>query len=262
MIMEIVDVTPDQAGIWLDANTRNRSIVTSLVQAYARDMLAGNWLLNGEAVKIARDGFILDGQHRLQAIRTSGVTVRMLVVSDLEPETQKTMDSGRKRTFADNLKIEGVGYGAIAAAVAMRGWMWDTGDRRLIGSVRPTQSEMREWMQKNPSVARSAEIASRSRTAFKPTPQAVAGVAHTLFSRIDQGDTAEFFARFASGAGLDSSDAILTLRNRLIRDAMEKRHSPDAVKLGLFIKAWNAFRADETISGLVMTPDGKMPEPK
>lgn len=259
--MEIVTVSPNQAEKWLDANTHNRSVVNSVVTAYARDMANGRWALNGEAVKIAVDGTILDGQHRLLAVVQADVKVPMLIVTGLEPETQKTMDSGRKRTFSDNLRIDGTVNAAVVASICLRGWMWDSGDRRFKATVRPTQSEMRAWREDNPSVHRSAEIASRTRTAFKAIPQSSAGTAHLLFNRVDQNATAEFFARLASGAGLDEGDPILTLRNRLIRDVMEKKSHPDVVRIGLFIKAWNAYRNGETVGGLLMTPDTKMPEP-
>lgn len=257
----VTEVTPDLARAMLAANTRNRLISAALVTAYARDMVAGRWPLNGEAVKIAWTGDVLDGQHRLLAVIEADTAVDMLVISGLDPDTQKTMDSGRKRTLADNLRIAGVGNTAVVAAISMRGWMWDNGDKRLTKTVRPTQGEQREWIANNPVVHRSAELAARVRTSFKPVTQSISGTAHVLFSRIDTDDTAEFFARLSTGAGLEDGDPILRLRDRFMRDAMDNRVQPDVVRLGLFIKAWNAFRKDETIGGLLMTPETKVPDP-
>lgn len=263
MEISVIRVTPALAEEWLTANDHNRNIDVRTVDAYARDMLSGNWALNGEAVKIAEDGTLLDGQHRLAAIVRSGVTVPMVVVTGLPMDTQRTMDAGRRRTFADNLKIEEVTNSPVVASIALRMCAWDLGHTELQpGLLRATQSEQREWMAANPVVFRAAEIAMRARREFKLLAPSAVGVSYVLFDRVDQEDTAEFFARLGSGAGLDAGHPILLLRNRVIRDAAESRRLTDKVRVGLLIKAWNATRSGDWPKGLQMTPDAKMPTPK
>lgn len=63
------------AETWLSRNSNNRNLRGQVIASYARDMKSGAWVLNGETVKIASNGQLLDGQHRLNAVVESGQTV-------------------------------------------------------------------------------------------------------------------------------------------------------------------------------------------
>ena len=83
MEISVIDVTPALAEEWLSANDHNRSINVRVVDAYARDMLSGNWALNGEAVKIAEDGTLLtDDGYAAQVERVFA-----------DPRTRDTIES-------------------------------------------------------------------------------------------------------------------------------------------------------------------------
>src|ERR1700712_1414339 len=106
-VVEVLDVSPSMAEEWLAKTPANRNIRRSAVDAYARDMLAGHWVLNGETVKISTTGHLLDGQHRLNAVVAAAVTVPMIVVSNIPAEVMATVDAGVKRTYADALRLQG-----------------------------------------------------------------------------------------------------------------------------------------------------------
>ena len=65
IITKTLDITPDMAAQMLERNTMNRNISQLNVTRYANDMASGAWEQNGETIKIAEDGTILDGQHPL-----------------------------------------------------------------------------------------------------------------------------------------------------------------------------------------------------
>jgi hypothetical protein len=67
----------------------------------------GEWDLNGQTIKVSVDGALLDGQHRLEAVVHSGVTISSVVVRGLSPAARDTIDTGRRRRLADVLAIEG-----------------------------------------------------------------------------------------------------------------------------------------------------------
>src|SRR5690242_317324 len=54
-------VTPALAVVMLASNEENRSVSDSYVAMYAQDMQAGRWLLNGENLKVSKDGLLNDG---------------------------------------------------------------------------------------------------------------------------------------------------------------------------------------------------------
>ncbi|MFE3202148.1 hypothetical protein [Embleya sp. NPDC059237] len=256
-------VTPQLAKTVLDKhNPRNRNLRERTVADYARDMLAGHWGLNGEAIKFATDGSLLDGQHRLAAVVTSGTAVPMLVVTGLPAETQETMDTGKRRTMADVLTLRGeVGTHALAAIVK-RVWMWEAGNHKFTGTSKPTVAECSQLLADRPQLRRSAEISARVARSFRYLPPATVGLAHHLFSAISPEESPEFFARLGDGAELPIHHPILTLRNRAMRDAAGGFRIPEPRSTAYLIRTWNAVREDRTMSRLVHAADDPMPMPR
>lgn len=120
-----MDVTPALAAQWLENNFRNRPISDDVVDAYARDMLAGQWVATHQGIAFNDKDELIDGQHRLQAILKANVTVRMMVTFGLPSEiagkqmtTMDCVDRGRTRSVSDQLKIQhGMKDGAFIAAL-------------------------------------------------------------------------------------------------------------------------------------------------
>jgi hypothetical protein len=260
--IEIVDMTPELAAQLLKSNVKNRNLNAKTVAAYARAMGRGDWMSNGEAFKVARDGTVLDGQHRAAAVVASGVTLeKALLVTDLDPASQDTMDSGRKRTTADALSIHGMGNANVLSAVARRAWMWDRGNYKFVNTEIPTTSEVMETIDKYPSLERSAEIGTRTNNSYRPAGATATGVAHHLFHQLDEGTAAEFFAQLGTGAGLDDGHPVLTLRNRLVRDKVAGKVLTTPLALAYFIRSWNAVREYRTLAVIVHTAAEPMPMP-
>jgi hypothetical protein len=120
---EIRTVTPEWAQQILNRHEesiaqgkfRQRPLNLHTVKKYATDMKAGNWALTGQGISFDNAGNLLDGQHRIAAVASSGVSLQMLVMWDLEPENNgvKTInlcDIGKNRNISQQLKINGVSY--------------------------------------------------------------------------------------------------------------------------------------------------------
>ncbi len=273
----VINVTPELAEKWLAQNTHNRNLRDNAVMAYARDMEAGNWAENGEAIKFAegdvlllggRDalhgGALLDGQHRLQAIALSGVTVRLLVVTGLRNSTQETMDDGRKRTLADALTLRGEQNTVALASVIRRALMWTQGQYRNSGAYSPTNAECLRFFEQHPKTRDSADLAKALHAPTK-LPSSVIGLTHWVFSEIDAEDADWFFKRLGTGAIADEFHPILTLRKKADDIAEESRRRgggrvPEDVLLAYVIKTWNAYRAGEQLKILRFKPGGAKPE--
>lgn len=254
-----MEITPDLAEKWLTQNTHNRNLRDKAVLAYARDMEAGNWAENGEAVKFAKDGTLLDGQHRLQAIALSGVTVKMLVVTGLEGGTQETMDDGRKRTLSDALHLRNETNSVILGSLLRRALMWEMGQYRNTGAYTPTNTECLTYLLHHPDVRASASAAASLR---KPSrlPASVLGLTHWLFSRLDDEDAEWFFERLGSGVGLQQYHPVWTLRKRAAEIAESSGRVPEDMLLAFVIKAWNAYRDGDELRLLRFKPGGATPE--
>lgn len=121
-----IEVTPDMARRWLLVNFRNRPMSEDVVRAYARDMASGRWQPTHQGIAFNDRDQLIDGQHRLAAVKQFGRPVRMMVTFGLPAEiagtemtTMDCVDRGRTRTVADQLKIQhGLKEGSLIASVA------------------------------------------------------------------------------------------------------------------------------------------------
>ena len=111
-------VTPEKAQEYLKRNTMNfRTISLSVVDAYARDMMAGKWELNGEPIQFNEDGVLLNGQHRLKAIIRSGCSIPMMIVEGIANNVSM-YDSGTIRSAASYASFNGIKNAQVIMGVA------------------------------------------------------------------------------------------------------------------------------------------------
>jgi len=120
----IIIITPEQAKRWLEKNNGggrgNRNVSQRQVNFLTESILRGQWVLNGETIKIGKDGSIIDGQHRLLAVVRANRSIESLVVFDCEPETYNTIDKGRARTAGETFRnLDVKNWNAIAAATCV-----------------------------------------------------------------------------------------------------------------------------------------------
>jgi hypothetical protein len=252
---EIVEVSPDLAEQWLSRNPNNRNLRRAVVDAYARDMEAGRWRLNGETVKFSETGQLYDGQHRLNAVVQSGQTVPMVVVRGLGSDVMSTVDAGIKRSYSDALRLAGEDNTATLAAVCRRAVMWERGMRTNTGAIRPTSLEMDDFLQRHPEIRTSAELAARLASRER-LPASVIGLCHWLFSLIDPEAATWFLLRVADGDGLAATDPIAVLRARVTRLRVSGGRINETEGLALTIRAWNAHRSGSARTKLQMPKGG------
>lgn len=104
--VSVVRITPELARHLLSKNYTNRKMSQSRVSFYARQMIDGEWIMNGQGIIVSNSGNLLDGQHRLMAVAQSGKSVDMLKVvlkgsSDNLTALGMPIDRGKPRTMRD-----------------------------------------------------------------------------------------------------------------------------------------------------------------
>lgn len=262
---DVVDVTPETAIRWLANNERNRRLNDAKAAQYARDMRAGNWQFNGDPIRFDAKGRLLDGQHRLTAIKMSGTTQRMLVITNLPETTQDTMDIGRPRRMSDQLQISEEAHSTLLAAVLRIVTAYELG-ARAFSTASPTQAEMRNFLRAHPQVRRAAELASKARKYVPAMPSAF-GATYFLAARKDVELAELFFAhQLLEGTGLHSGDPAHTLLRRLsfARSTGQRMVLDDQIRYILL--AWNAFRDGRHLVKLQAPKGGwttdSFPEPR
>jgi hypothetical protein len=109
MKTELVKITPAMARSMLEKNVVNRRIEDRAVVYWATLMEENDWQVTHQGIAFYDDGTLADGQHRLLAIVRVNKPVTFLVTTGLPKSVAMAIDSGRKRSLIDGIKISGVG---------------------------------------------------------------------------------------------------------------------------------------------------------
>lgn len=264
---DVVTITPTIAEKLLSRNTHNRNVSRTNYNKVREAMVAGEWELNGEAIKVATNGRILDGQHRLLVSAENNLTFTTLIVYGLPSEIQDTMDTGKARSIGDVLRLNGINAANETAGIAtalvrlekygIRAALHGTsGGGREGYSV--TSRQVLDRCIAEPSITELISIVRNVRKLG--TGAVVPGMLYYIFSGIDVDDTEYFFEKLASGEGLESGSPILALRNALISMAGERGAKNRHYLAAIFIKAWNKYRVGEPIFQLKFRSGGAKPE--
>jgi hypothetical protein len=261
MQCQIEQIGPTEAINLLTLNRNNRPLRESYVNRLASAMRNGQWMVNGESIKLAENRLI-DGQHRLSAIVRSGVTIDTYVVRDAPEETFTTIDTGIVRTHGDILAIEGVpNYNTVATAlkwIAMYeyGYIFTRVTHR--GAPRRfTNSEILELMQNHPGIISSAQKSMVARRIAKPT---LIAACHYLFAKHSELAADGFVDALAKGLGLSDDHPYYMLRERFIAQKAARAKLSDKYFFALCIKAWNLTVEGRTVQNLSWREAGAFPE--
>lgn len=107
MRTELVKITPAMAKAMLEKNTSNRRIDERAITKWYRLMLDNDWQVTHQGIAFFDDGTLADGQHRLLSIIRINRPITFLVAYDLPKSAAMAIDSGRKRSLIDGIKISG-----------------------------------------------------------------------------------------------------------------------------------------------------------
>lgn len=260
---EIVKITPAIAEKMLGKNVRNRHVSARVVDRYRSAMERGEWIVNGEAIKFAATGELLDGQHRLAAIIQSGKTIPMLVIKGLPSAAQDVIDTGRARTVGDQLGIAGFIDPNNLAAAARACILYESGRMSERTNV-PSTPQVREFVAGNEMLAFAV---SRCRAIAKGSDlrPAVASMCFYELMKVDDQKAQEFFERLTDGTNLAPGSPILALRARLRSLRDERTWLPLDAVTSMVFRTWNAWRQRRTLTTIPIYRNGEIipcPEPK
>lgn len=252
----VVTMTPQLAQELLRGNVKNRGLRDAISNNYLTDMRSGAWLFTGDPIRIAPDGTLLDGQHRLTAAAAmpNNWSTPMLVIDGLSKDTQLVMDQGRKRTPAQQLQLLGYKHATLTAAVATRLLIEEEGRAGHSSRRAVTAAEIQSYVIDNPAVSIILGE-NRNKLAHCLMQPSIVGA---FFVRVYMAhpDEAQYFLdRLADGAELKVGSPILALRERNIRNKADRRSDSERAQSGLLIKAWNAYRQGKRM-GKMQLPQG------
>lgn len=245
VFFETVTLTPAMAKVLLEANPANRTVKDTVIEKYAVDIANGQWALNGESIKISRDGFLNDGQHRCRAVIHAGMPIRTIVGFGFDRDSRLTLDQGAVRTPGDYLSMDGYQHARELAAVASLVWQYDL--RASIsrqGYFRPTKQQIQGFVGECALALTESIVAVPRKGSNKVGGHSLLAFCHFVFAKKDKGAADYFIKKLVVGDSLKTNDPIYVLRERLINDSrlrMEERAE-------LIFRTWNSYRLGKKAS--------------
>jgi hypothetical protein len=251
--LRVVWVTPEWASwVLAEHNTRNREMKPSIVVQLAGAIRAGSWAVNGEPIIFSEEGVLLDGQHRLQAVVTSGVAVPCVAIFGVEQCHFASLDGTPGRKTRDILTIPRDGVDReqntrnLAAALS---WLhrWECGSINAHGGMKTlTNNEVIPLLDRHPGI-RSSITAVNGRCSSGKHPAALFATLHYLFGKSNPAKRDEFFVQVLDRLNVRPGSVTAVL-NRWLDNYVEGQNgqgirgrSYTVPVAATVIKAWNIF---------------------
>jgi hypothetical protein len=213
------------------------------------------------------DSRLLDGQHRLEAIRQSGCTVPVLVFENVPIETFSVMDTGRSRTASTVLAMQNEQDSSLLAAAIRHIHLFRTmPDSEWKGSAsRLTNSQVLAFLEENRARVTEACVVARMMSKERLIIPTAAAVGYYTSREASPGVDQESWVRgVTTGADLSPGDPRLALRNALISlgtGTSGRRRTDSRGQVGLYLKAWNAWVLQRPVKQLRFQRGERMPKP-
>lgn len=216
--VEVIALTPEFAQELLDHNKMNRVIRLDWVDYLATEMTEGRWHINGDTLVIDEEGELMDGQHRCLAVIKSGVTYPAVVIRQVAPEARLTIDDPMKRTFADDLVMNGQGPNATTREAVLRRIMVWNEYKGFAGSKRKvSRAELAgEYPKHREEIQRAIQLVWRHRKNVLGTSVGVF-MAWLLMQNADERVVEKYFSILSIGSQDDNDAQIVNLRDKIIQ---------------------------------------------
>lgn len=256
---QIKRVTPTQAKKYLENNPMNRVINEASVDLLAETIRQGRWKLNGESIKIAPDGTLLDGQHRLKAIVRADTAVQTLVVTGLSKDVFETLDTGKSRNAADVLSISGYPNPHAVATITSNLITYCAAPEKGAQSTktRTAPFTVLERFESNPRIAQVTSQYYRLQKVAKP---GWLTAFYYVVSEFEPVKANEFINMIITGAGMPVGHPCLLLRDKLLYFKTNKQASSTVnYEWRLYVAAWNAFHKGQLLTRLAPRSEGPIP---
>lgn len=246
---EVVTLTPVLAGLLLERNEHNRPVSEVNLDRVKRDIAAGRWEFNGEAIIVSKDGKLNNGQHRCRAVVETGRSIPIVIVFGPARDTRMTLDQGVTRTVGHFLSMNGYHNANTLGAVA--GYIWQYLERGRLSTspnTRPTKSEALLVVSHYGDISDSIDFVSRNGVGTLCSKSLLAfchwAIAHRI-PKVDRVAADEFIDKIITGTDLQRRDPILYCRNRLLETKSSIRDPNDRAEL--IFRAWNAHRNNDRV---------------
>lgn len=246
-------ITPQQAEEYLKHMPLNRRLRQRHLAVLTEEIRAGRWQVNGETIKFNRDGYLIDGQHRLAAVVKAATAITTYVVRDLHDQMKETIDLGLKRSPEDILGLQGYANPSHMAAAARWIWRYQTGQMENY-RVNPSIDILKQVIDMYPTLKESLFYGQYLRQYI---PRSLGTALHCLMALSSATITEDLYRGIKEGENLTRASPVYLVRQRLINNLQHKARLPSYEIAAIMIKAFNACKEGKHIQSLRWGSAGK-----
>lgn len=257
-VVHVVTLTPALAELLLSFNLDNRTLKPDRLRDYESDIKAGRWVLNGETLKVSREGCLNDGQHRCTAVINTQTSIETQIGFGYARESRTTLDQGAARTPGDYLTMSGVQNANVAAAVSASIWQYTKRNQVSHQTLyRPTKQQIQETFHQYRDEITAAIGQVKKKGSLMAGGPSTLAFCLFVFAQVSSLEEATFFIqKLIRGDGLTSRDPIYVCRERIHANKRMKLEE----KVELIFRAWNAHRSKRSVKSLQVL-GGPLPTP-
>lgn len=260
--LKAVLLTPAEAIKLLEANNLNRPLRQPHIERIAKQITGGKWRYNGDTIKIAINGDILDGQNRLWACVIADMPIETSIVDNIERDAFATIDTIRRpRSGADTLSVCGLDRHRMTVSGALS-WLlrWQRGAFPAIRvpKNRIENSDIEAAYEAHPAMVEAAE---RVRLLKGVLSLQIAAFLYYVFSNKAYDLADKFINAMANPAGMSASHPFFQYRFWLLQTKEKGNRNDPIMVIAHAIKAWNAAREGQTPKNIYWRSQGAHPEP-
>lgn len=240
----------------------NRPEVTGSKDVLIGDILNGNWRYSHQGIAFNVSGDLIDGQHRLESIIRAdkvepGISIPLMVTWGLPAESNEKIDLARRRTVGTFLAMDGYTAGARLATSLRLIYLYERNNFEgpvtdVYWKQNPDVTEIRKCLQEHPYAPDGCLIGGQLQGIITAS---AASAAWTLCrEKYPDEMNMEFVSGLKSGANLSEGDARLALRQWALNQKVNGKRAIPYVHMAAYLKAFTAFRRQETVRIITFKP--------
>jgi hypothetical protein len=234
-------------------NIANRPMNVRRVAAIVNAIVRGEWVENGDSIRFSKTGVLLDGQHRLEAIRKTGVPQPCIIVSELDDDVFTTIDTGKSRNSSDVFAIAGIKNYNTAAAITRMFMIWEKCGHpyHIPSERRPSTDEVLTAYNERINFEKATAFVSTNQWLRKHMAPSICGFIYLIASKAgEEQGMIEFLKEVANPSLLPKSPVARMLREKLIENRAASRKLSQETLISVSIKSYKMFRDRENVKML------------
>lgn len=249
----VATIYPKVAAAILEKyNTQNRRFKNNLQNDVTAAVSSDAFELTGDAIKFSKGALLIDGQHRLRASVISEKPITTHVVFGLDDKVFDVLDQGRKRTPSDVLQLCGI-EDATWVAGAIR-WIAAMEQGKTPMHISLSARDIRALAQGRFKDMKECLAAGRLvNKAFKHPPTFIAALVF-LIANHNESLASRFIHEWVHGARVGRNESFDVLSSRLMSIQRQSGgHINYTVRAALIVQTFNAWNADESVTGRALS---------